>query len=306
MSNFFRALAIFALVLVEAEAVCAKGESKLVTRIETVKASLKGGKLTIEVTGMAVTGGTMMPKSGSLVRRGTAPNADGLLEYELRFDAPPNAKDKLEPVKASTTERSIPEGVKGVRIYAEFNEMNRLLPEPKIKASPAKEKTPAPSPTRPPSPRKELAAPSPAPPPTPPPKKEKRPAPKKEVAKSTPTPTPQPVVKEKKKQSWNPFHRKHAEPTPSPEPSVSPTPALVKKESQVKKAPPLPAATPLPKKIERAPAKVEEAPRPTATPSPSPNEKKKKSRLRYLNPLHWNPFHHEKETPAADQSAPPQ
>ena len=115
---------------------CAKSESKLVTRIETVTTTLKHQKLVMHVSAMAHTGGTLLPKGGMLVRRSQdfQPNKEGLLEYELRF-TPPRGEpgDKLYRVKAALTEHSIPVGIKGVRVFAEFNHMDSIFPEEKKK-----------------------------------------------------------------------------------------------------------------------------------------------------------------------------
>ncbi len=115
--------------------ICAKTESKMVTRIETAAAAMKNRKMVVKVTGMATTG-SLLPTSARLLRRGEnfQPNKEGLLEYELHFNPPRNYSGfKLAPVKAGLTERSVPDGVKGVRVFAEFNQVDALFPQPKKK-----------------------------------------------------------------------------------------------------------------------------------------------------------------------------
>jgi hypothetical protein len=272
---------------------CAKQESKMVTRIETVKATMKGGKLIIEVHGMARIGtGMGLGTTGKLVRRGQnfAPNKDGLLEYELHFNPPGNYKeDKLNPVKADLTESSIPSGVKGVRVYAEYNELNGMLPdatkqEPASKKEPeAQNKKEIPSKKKEPflntetaAKKEEAAKTEPKPTPTP--------AKKHETPKPEPTPaaTSTPVKKEKK--SWNPFHHKA---TPSPTPAASPEP---KKEEPVLKKETAPKKEPVAKN--EATVKTEATPSPTPTPTPkSETAEKKKKKGSW-----WNPFHKKSES----------
>src|SRR4051794_8875051 len=81
----------------------ARGESKIVTRIDIARAQLKGGKLTVIAQGMANCGGLgIVVSKGKLVRRGElVPNKDGFIEYELQFYPPAKPSDKLSPVKAS-------------------------------------------------------------------------------------------------------------------------------------------------------------------------------------------------------------
>jgi len=126
---FFISLAIF---LTPETGRCAERDTKIVTRIDTVTAEMKGGTLIVHVAGMASTP-SVLGRTGQLLRRGQAPNKDGLLEYELVFN--PTQKnytgDKLKPVKVTLKVPSVPAGTKGVRIYAEYNELNGILPEPK-------------------------------------------------------------------------------------------------------------------------------------------------------------------------------
>lgn len=113
----------------------AKGESKIVTRVDIAIAQLKGGKLTVTAQGMANCGGFgIVVSKGRLVRRGELlPNKDGLIEYELQFSPPAKPSDKLNPVKASITERLSSGEVKGARVFAELNQMDALLPAAKEK-----------------------------------------------------------------------------------------------------------------------------------------------------------------------------
>ena len=116
---------------------CAKPELKKITRIENVTAVMKGRTLFVHADGMAPTS-SLLPVGGKLLPHSAEhqPNKDGLLEYDLCFSPPQrNPKDKLKPVKASLKESSVPAGIKGVRIFAEFNQMDRLFPEPKQKKS---------------------------------------------------------------------------------------------------------------------------------------------------------------------------
>lgn len=115
----------------------ASREQKLVTRVDTVTVTLKHGTLAIKATGMARTPATI-GRAGQLVRRGAQAtlNKDGLLEYNMVFPAVPNyAGFKMKPISAALHDRSIPAGIKGVRIYSEFNEADGLLPQPAPKKS---------------------------------------------------------------------------------------------------------------------------------------------------------------------------
>jgi hypothetical protein len=110
----------------------------MITRIEDATVAKRGRKLVIHVNGMATMPPGLLPRGGQLVRRGENQlNKDGLLEYELRCNQPDKyskyAGEKLSPVKASHTESSVPADVKGVRIFAEYNHWDALLPEPKQK-----------------------------------------------------------------------------------------------------------------------------------------------------------------------------
>ena len=105
------------------------------TRVEDVTVRLKGKKLTIQTQGMASTpsfmgvGAHLLPHNGKREL-----NKDGLLEYDFYYKSPGNySGDKLKPVKATLKETSVPAGIKGVRVFGEFNDMTRLLPEPKQK-----------------------------------------------------------------------------------------------------------------------------------------------------------------------------
>jgi len=115
----------------------ASREQKLVTRVETVTVTFKHGTLAIKATGMARTPATM-DRGGQLVRRGAQAtlNKEGLLEYNMVFPAVANYGGfKLKPIAARLHDKSIPAGIKGVRIYSEFNEVDGLLPEPAPKKS---------------------------------------------------------------------------------------------------------------------------------------------------------------------------
>ena len=126
-----------ALLLTPSVGMCAQQDSKLMTRVEDVTARLKGKKLTIQAHGMASTpsfmgvGAHLLPHNGKHEL-----NKDGLLEYDFYYKSPGNySGDKLKPVKATLKETSVPPGVKGVRVFGEFNDMTGLLPEPKKKKS---------------------------------------------------------------------------------------------------------------------------------------------------------------------------
>jgi len=138
MRNSAISLAWVALVLWScSSAVGAPHEQKLVTRVDTATALLKGHTLVIKATGMAKTG-SAMSKGCQLVRRGGQGvlNKNGLLEYNMVFNATPGyTGSKMKPVSAGFHEKSVPAGVKGARIYSEYNEYDALLPEPKKKTS---------------------------------------------------------------------------------------------------------------------------------------------------------------------------
>ncbi|MEY2440055.1 MAG: hypothetical protein QOI34_1440 [Verrucomicrobiota bacterium] len=116
-------------------ALCSRAESAIVTRIDTVTVEMKHGKLTIRVAGMARTP-SAFGRAGKLRRRNQdlQTNKEGLLEYDLVFNRPQNYSGfTLKPVNASLKESRVPAGVKGVRIFAEFNQVDEMLPEPKKK-----------------------------------------------------------------------------------------------------------------------------------------------------------------------------
>jgi hypothetical protein len=279
---FFICVALF---LIPEAGISAKPDSKIVTRIDIVTATIKHGKLVVYVQGVGRTpahsGG-----SGQLLRHNQKhePNKDELLEYDLYFNPPPNYSGyTLKPVKATLQESSAPPGVKGVRIYAELNEMDAMLPEPKRgKPAPkieriAKTQELA-SKKQEPVPEKEESAP-----------KRKEPALTKEkpaLRKEEATP-PQKEEKEKKSWwSWNPFHRKPAssQVNAAPPESKKPEPAPKKEEKISKKEELAAKKEPTPKKEERVTKKEETA--------PQKEETRKKSRWS------WNPFHRK---PAASQ-----
>ena len=124
-----------ALLLTPSVGTCAKQDSKLMTRVEDVTARLKGKTLTIQAHGMASTPSLMGVGAHLLPRNGKHElNKDGLLEYDFYYKSPGNySGDKLKPVKATLKETSVPPGVKGVRIFGEFNDVTGLLAEPKKK-----------------------------------------------------------------------------------------------------------------------------------------------------------------------------
>lgn len=122
-------------VLAPETGICAQQDSKIVTRIETVKAQMKGRKLVIHVVGMGRTP-ALIRGSGQLLRRGPdhKPNSDGLLEYDLHFNPPPNYSGyTLKSVKATLKESSVPAGVTGVRVFGEFNQIDAMLSQKKEK-----------------------------------------------------------------------------------------------------------------------------------------------------------------------------
>jgi hypothetical protein len=231
---FFISLALF---LTPETGRCAGPGTKIVTRIDTVTAVMKGGTLTVRVEGMASTP-SLLGRGGELLKRGQAPNKDGLLEYELVFNPPQKnyTGDALKLVKTTIKVSPVPAGVKGVRIYAEYNELNGMLPEPKQEPA-SKKKEPFLKPEEP------VVA-----------KKEKPVAKKEEVAAKK-------EEKEKTRQWWNPFHHKPATPqVNAPPPAVKKQAlALKKKEPVVKKEEPIVAKKEKPtlKQEELAPKKPE-------------------------------------------------
>jgi len=115
--------------------ICAQGDSKLLTRIETVKARLRGRKLTVQAFGMASTPALIGLRAHLSPHNGNhEPNKDGLLEYDFYYKSPGDySGDRLKPVKATLKEASVPPEVKGVRVFGEFNDMTRLFAEPRKK-----------------------------------------------------------------------------------------------------------------------------------------------------------------------------
>src|ERR1035438_7993569 len=97
---FFISLAIF---LTPEMGLCATQGTKIVTRIDTVTAVMKGGTLTVHVEGMA---STPSLRGGQLLKRGQKLNQDGLLEYELVFNPPQKtySGDTLKQVKVTRSE----------------------------------------------------------------------------------------------------------------------------------------------------------------------------------------------------------
>ena len=135
MRNAGFALGACLLLLWSGEVVLsASRQQRLVARVDTATAALKGNSLTIRAVGMGRTQ-SALGRGGWLVpRRPGVLNKEGLLEYEMVFAGDPNYTGfKLKPVKASHRERSVPAGVRGVRIFSEFNEKDALIPEPKKK-----------------------------------------------------------------------------------------------------------------------------------------------------------------------------
>src|SRR4051794_2227166 len=111
------------------------GEQQIAIRVDTAKVALKHRTLAIQAIGMGKTP-NMLGRGGWLVRRGAEGvlNKDGLLEYNLMFNGVPNYSGfKLQPIKANFHEHTVPQGVKGVRIFGQFNEVDALLPEPQPK-----------------------------------------------------------------------------------------------------------------------------------------------------------------------------
>jgi hypothetical protein len=133
-------LVSLALLLTPTVGMCAKRDSKLVTRVEDVAAKMKGRKLVLQVTGMASSPALLRVSGHLLPRNGSHElNKEGLLEYNLVYNAPANySGDKLAFVKVTFKEGSVPPGVKGVRVFGEFNDVTRLLAEPKKKKADSK------------------------------------------------------------------------------------------------------------------------------------------------------------------------
>jgi hypothetical protein len=130
-----RILPIIAILLLGASGLGlgASREEQMITRVDTVTVVLKGRTITIQAIGMCRSP-SAMNRAGRLVRKGAQPvlNKDGLLEYNFVFNGVPGYTGfKLHPVKANLHERSLPVGVRGVRIFSQFNEADGLLPEKK-------------------------------------------------------------------------------------------------------------------------------------------------------------------------------
>jgi hypothetical protein len=131
------ALSVFVLTLiffsVPKTALCARSEEKIATRIDTVMVKMAHRKLLIEVSGMAPMK-SLLRKSGRgrLLRRNAdnLPNKEGLLEYELVSNPTPNYSGTLKPVNASLKESSVPAGIKGVRVFAQYNHVDKMIAEP--------------------------------------------------------------------------------------------------------------------------------------------------------------------------------
>lgn len=130
-------LVSLAFLLTPIVGMCAKRDSKLVTRVEDVQAKMKGRKLVIQASGMGSTpalvgvGGHLSPRKGNHEL-----NKEGLMEYDFYYNGPDNySGDKLKSVKATLKDSSVPSGVKGVRVFGEFNDVTRLFAEPKKKKS---------------------------------------------------------------------------------------------------------------------------------------------------------------------------
>jgi len=200
---------------------CAEETLKPVTRVDFARVDVKGGRLIVKAQGAAHS-----KRGARLVLHKTHElNKDGLLEYDFCYVPSAKDGDKLKSVIVTLKESSTFVGLKGVRIYTQYNELNALLTESKKKERAPKrgdnilEKKEPEVRKEQPVAKKEQPAPktqvTPVTTKTPPPKKEQatkkeEAAPKKEEAKT-----------EAKKKSrwrvlnplnWNPFHRKQAEP----------------------------------------------------------------------------------------------
>jgi hypothetical protein len=135
--RYWKKLAAIALLILSAVGMTSASSSReqqIVTRVDDVLAVRKHKTLEIQALGMGRTP-SAMDRGGWLVRRGSGgPNKEGLLEYDLMFKAVPGYTGfKLKPVKAKLNERNAPDGVKGVRIFGQYNQMDGLLPEVKPK-----------------------------------------------------------------------------------------------------------------------------------------------------------------------------
>jgi hypothetical protein len=127
-------------LLIPSTWVLARGEGrerKLVTRIDLAILTRKGHGLAIKAFGMGRTPSDM-GRAGRILRRNPERglNKDGLLEYDMVFNAVSNYSGfKMKSISASYSERTVPEGTKGVRIFGELNQYDVLLPEVKQKKS---------------------------------------------------------------------------------------------------------------------------------------------------------------------------
>jgi hypothetical protein len=127
----------FVVICTGETALCARAESRIATRVDTVTVIAKGRNLLIRVQGMGRTP-ARLPLSGRLLRRNQEQglNKEGLLEYDLVFNQPAGYSGfALQRVTAKLKERSVPEGVKGVRVFGEYNHYDGSLPEPKKRKS---------------------------------------------------------------------------------------------------------------------------------------------------------------------------
>ena len=120
-------------------AIASPRQEQLATRVDDVIVALKHGTLTVTAVGMGRTP-SGMNRAARLVYRGAGRtvNKEGLLEYNLVFNGVPGCSGfKLKPVRAKLKERNLPPGVKGVRVFGEFNQLDGTPPEvqPKPKRS---------------------------------------------------------------------------------------------------------------------------------------------------------------------------
>jgi hypothetical protein len=118
-------------------ALCGRAESRIATRVDTVTVIAKGRNLLIRVQGMGRTPGHFA-QHGRLLRRNQEQglNKEGLLEYDLMFNPQAGYSGfNLRRVIASITEKSVPQGVKGVRVFGEYNHYDGSLPESKKRKS---------------------------------------------------------------------------------------------------------------------------------------------------------------------------
>jgi hypothetical protein len=126
---------LISIFLTPGTGICAKTDLKIVTRVDLATAVMKGRKLIIHAQGVAPTA-AHFSTGGRLLSHNNnhQPNKEGLLEYDLCFNPPRNnSGDKLKPVKANLKESSVPDGVKGARIFGELNQLDAMPPERKKK-----------------------------------------------------------------------------------------------------------------------------------------------------------------------------